>query len=407
MKKTMTVAATVAAAITLFSGGVAAASQAPAPKIEVVFVLDTTGSMGGLIEGAKLKIWSIANQMIAAKPRPRLRIGLLGYRDRGDQYITRFFDLSEDIDAVYADLQGFRADGGGDGPESVNQALHEAVTRPTWSASRDVLKVIFLVGDFPPHMDYANDVKYPLSCQKAARRDIIINTVQCGQNGETTPVWQDIARLAEGSYMAIGQTGNMSVVATPMDAELAELNRAVGRTIVAYGSASAKEEARARHARSEMAPAPVAAARLAYKTAVISADMAAGVPLGVEGGVVGGVVGGGDLVDDEAGGRAKLAALAKDQLPAEMQGLTADQKRAYLAKKRADREALQGQIADLVKKRQAHIEAELKRAAATGHKDAFDAKVAETIQAQAARKGLHYEAAGTTAPSPEKPTGEE
>jgi hypothetical protein len=336
--------------------------------------------------------------MIAAKPRPKLRIGLLGYRDRGDQYITSFFDLSEDIDAVYADLQGFRADGGGDGPESVNQALHEAVTRPTWSASRDVLKVIFLVGDFPPHMDYANDVKYPLSCQAAARRDIIINTVQCGQNGETTRAWQDIARLAEGTYMAIGQTGDMSVVATPMDAELAELNRALGRTIVAYGGTAAQEEARARQARSEAAPAALAAERLSYKAAAASADAAAGEPLGVAGGVVGGVAGGGDLVDDEAAGRAKLAALAKDELPAEMQGLTADQKRAYLAKKRAERAALQAQIAELVKKRQAHIQAELKKAAATGHKDAFDAKVSETIQAQAARKGLHYEAAGTPAP---------
>ncbi len=383
---------TLAAAVTLGSGGLAVGSevparaQAPAPRIEVVFVLDTTGSMSGLIEGAKLKIWSIANQMVAARPRPHLRIGLLGYRDRGDQYVTRFFDLSEDIDAVYADLSSFRADGGGDGPESVNQALHEAVTRPSWSASHDVLKVVFLVGDFPPHMDYADDVKYPLSCRKAARRDIIINTIQCGGNGETARVWQDVARLAEGAYMAIGQTGGMTVVATPMDAELAELNRALGRTIVAYGSTAAKEEAMARQARSEAAPPPAAAARLAYKAAAASADAAAGVPAGVVGGVVGGVAGGGDLVDDEASGRVKLASLAEGELPAEMQGLTAGRRRAYLAKKRTEREALRARIADLVKKRRDYLQAEEKKAA--GHEDSFDAKVAETIRAQAARKGL-------------------
>jgi hypothetical protein len=53
------------------------------PRIEVCFVLDTTGSMGGLIDGAKQKIWSIANEMISAKPTPQLKLGLIGYRDRG------------------------------------------------------------------------------------------------------------------------------------------------------------------------------------------------------------------------------------------------------------------------------------------------------------------------------------
>src|SRR5438552_5102923 len=57
------------------------------PRIEVCFVLDTTGSMGGLIEGAKQKIWSIANEMISAKPAPELKLGLIGYRDRGDEYV--------------------------------------------------------------------------------------------------------------------------------------------------------------------------------------------------------------------------------------------------------------------------------------------------------------------------------
>ena len=167
--------------------------------------------------------------------------------------------------------------------------------------------------------------------------------------------------------MAIGQTGDMQVVSTPMDAGAVAPEPRDRDDHRRLRKRFGQEEARARHARSEVAPAPVAAARLAYKTAVIWLTVAAGVPMGVAGGVVGGVSGGGDLVDDEAAGRAKLAALAKDQLPAEMQGLTADQKRAYLAKKRADREALQGQIADLVKKRQAHIEAELKKTAATGH----------------------------------------
>ena len=72
------------------------------PLVEVVFVLDTTGSMGGLIQAAKDKIWSIASSMAAAEPAPEIRIGLVGYRDRGDQYVTQLVDLSSDLDSVYA-----------------------------------------------------------------------------------------------------------------------------------------------------------------------------------------------------------------------------------------------------------------------------------------------------------------
>src|SRR6266480_6466082 len=84
-----------------------AAAKLAKPRIEVCFVLDTTGSMSGLIEGAKQKIWSIANEMVSAKPTPEIRLGLVAYRDRGDEYVTKVFDLTNDIDAIYAQLQSF------------------------------------------------------------------------------------------------------------------------------------------------------------------------------------------------------------------------------------------------------------------------------------------------------------
>src|SRR5205823_11065723 len=79
------------------------------PRVEVCFVLDTTGSMGGLIEGAKAKIWTIANQIVKQKPTPEVKIALIGYRDRGDQYVTKLFDLTDDIDAVFKNLTAFEA----------------------------------------------------------------------------------------------------------------------------------------------------------------------------------------------------------------------------------------------------------------------------------------------------------
>jgi Mg-chelatase subunit ChlD len=93
------------------------------PQVEVVFALDTTGSMSALIAAAKEKIWSIASTLATAEPTPDIKIGLIGYRDRGDEYVTVQTDLTQDLDAIYADLMNFTVGGGGDTPESVNQAF--------------------------------------------------------------------------------------------------------------------------------------------------------------------------------------------------------------------------------------------------------------------------------------------
>lgn len=365
-------AAALAATLWLVPAAPAGAAKQTA-RIEVCFVLDTTGSMSGLIEGAKLKIWSIANRMVATRPVPQLKVALIGYRDRGDAYVTTRFDLSDDIDAVYANLQGFQAAGGGDGPESVNQALSEAVNRISWSADREVLKIVFLVGDFPPHMDYANDVPYPESCREAARRDIIVNTVQCGANPETARVWREIARLAEGRYVAIGQEGGMVATSTPLDDELARLNRDLGATLVAYGSAGRRSEVRGKQAAAEAAPATAMADRLEFNRAAKKA-----------------VQGDGDLVDDVASGRVALSSVKPEELPREIAGKSAAEQEAYLEGQAAARARIQAKIDAVLAKRRAYLEAENRRLAAAGAGRAFDDQVADMLHSQAARKGILY-----------------
>src|SRR3954454_9032798 len=127
--------------------GADAAPAAKKPHVEVVFCLDTTGSMGGLIDGAKQKVWAICNQIAGGKPTPDLKVGLVAYRDRGDDYITRVTDLTGDLDAVHGELKKFTANGGGDAPESVNQALDDAFNKVKWSTDKRTLRIIFLVGD--------------------------------------------------------------------------------------------------------------------------------------------------------------------------------------------------------------------------------------------------------------------
>ncbi len=365
MKRTMCLIAFSAAMLVLAAAGFAAEK----PRVEVTFVLDSTGSMGGLIEGAKEKIWSIANDIIARKPTPEVRIGLVTYRDKGDEYVTRRFDLTDDIDSVYRNLQSITADGGGDDPESVNQALQEAVTDLGWTRGPKVLKIIFLVGDYPPHMDYADDVKYPVTAKEAAKRGIIIDTVQCGDVAETTGVWKEISRLADGSYVALAQSGNMTAMATPFDDEIARASAEIGSTVIAYGDAERQEESRGKVAKAASAPSSVAADRAAYNLA--------------SGGKA--IQGKGDLVEDLKDGTVDIARLSREELPVVLQGMTPSERKAYVTAQQAKRDSLNAKLAELSKKRAVYVEKERARLVSEGGGDAFDAKVSQIISAQAAR----------------------
>jgi Mg-chelatase subunit ChlD len=343
------------------------------PRIEVCFVLDTTGSMGGLIEGAKQKIWSIANEMISAQPTPELKLGLIGYRDRGDEYVVKSFSLTDDIDAIYGHLRQFQADGGGDAPESVNEALAEAIHKMPWSSDHKVLKIIFLVGDAPPHMDYPNSLKYPDLCREAAKKDLIINTIQCGAMAETKPIWQEIAKLSEGSYVGISQSGNVAVISTPMDKELSRLNERIGATLIPYGDSKLQAEVHAKYAAAKSAPVSAMADRLSYNSKSGKA-----------------VQGRGELIDALNDHTLKLEEIDQKQLPAELQKLDRNELQKRIAKARDERADLQKQVVELSKKREAYIQTENKRLAAEGKGDAFDQKVTETLHAQAAKKGISY-----------------
>jgi len=350
------------------------------PRIEVCFVLDTTGSMGGLIAGAKQKIWAVANMMISGKPKPESHIGLIGYRDKGDAYVTKTYPLSEDIDDIYAKLTAFQAQGGGDTPEAVNQALHEAVHKMKWSKNEDVLKVIFLVGDAPPHMDYEQDVKYTVTCQQAAKADIIINTIQCGSRGDTTPVWKEIAAKAEGKFNQILQDGGVLAMATPFDKEIAEHNVSLNATVTGYGTVVMQRRAYSKAKNAIASPKEAAADRATYFFNAASPALTSA-PV---------ISGGGDLTELLANKKIKLEDIEEKKLPEKVRKMKPQEREAYLRKQVEERNKVQAELKGLLKKRTDFIakkNAELKKA---GKLKGFDAQVQNLIREQAAPKGIAY-----------------
>lgn len=344
------------------------------PKVDVVFVLDTTGSMSGLIHAAKEKIWSIANTLARTQPSPVIRIGLVAYRDRKDAYVTRRVAMTEDLDAVYKELMTFQAGGGGDTPESVNQGLHEAVGKFQWSKGRDVYKVIFLVGDCPPHMDYPNDVKYPETCRLAARSDIVINTIQCGNHAATTPIWKDIARRAEGRCFRVAQSGGAVVATTPFDADLARLSGELGRTRIVYGRREEQLAGKRRLAVAGEIRAAASKSAMAQRASYMARKAGSKAFLGEK-----------DLVADVSRGRAKLEKLRDEELPEAMRRMSKAEREAHVKKQTQRRAELQKRILELSKKRQAFMR---KKAKAAGK--GFESVIYDCVKAQAAKKGIKY-----------------
>jgi hypothetical protein len=335
-----------------------------APRVELVFALDTTGSMSGLIDGAKRKIWSIAQFIAQGQPKPDVRIGLVAYRDIGDAYVTRFYDLSDDLDTVFEHLSSFEAGGGGDTPEHVSKALYDAIYKTSWTADQSALKQVYLVGDAPPHTDYADGFDYKKIAKHAHELGIHINTIRCGGDSETAMVWNQISNSAAGEYASIDQSGGVRIAATPFDGDMQKLNAALVGTAIGYGRGRA--EVARKVATATAMSAPAAADRAGF--------------FGVKGGAVGG---GGDLVDDTLNGKAAVDKLPADELPAEMKAMDGTRREAYVKEKVEERNKIQTQINTLAKQRNEWLK---KNTAAKP--DSFDAKVEGALKKQAKSIGL-------------------
>jgi len=350
--------------------------QQPAARLEMVFVLDTTGSMGGLIEGAKQRIWGIVNEVMQDS-HSSVRIGLVAYRDRGDDYVTQVLPLTTDLDQVYTTLMSYEADGGGDEAEDVRTALADGVYSAGWSTgSSDLAQIIFLVGDAPPHNDYANTTDTLNTAASAVRRGIIVNTIQCGSMGPTTRAWRAIAEHGNGQYFAIADNGGVQAITSPYDEEMGGLSNRLGRTFVPYGfgagaegemnrSALAREKAGVETRVAADAP-PVAKAERAMNKA-FSKDAYVG-----------------DLLQSLENGSVTFETINPADLPVELRRLPSADLKLELERRLAERRELRAQIVELSKQRESYVKTERKKK--DGKEEGFDTVVAKTVKEQMARK---------------------
>jgi Mg-chelatase subunit ChlD len=348
------------------------------PVIDVVFVLDTTGSMSGLIQTAKDKIWSIATTMASAQPTPRIRIGLVAYRDRGDAYVTQTVDLSEDLDSVYAELMDFQAGGGGDAPESVNAALSQAVNRMAWSNDDQAYRAIFLVGDAPPHMDYQDEQQYPAIMAAARQKGIVVNAIQCGDFPATLRSWNSIASLGSGKFFQVEQAGGAVAYSTPYDTELAALTAKLDATRLYYGTVEEKEAMAAKKSATDKLSA-LASDEAKARRGVFNLSAAGRTNL----------LGKNELVEDVASGKLDLDAVEKEMLPAAIQPMASEEQRAYVMGLAEERAQVKSRMRELAESRDDYLKEKVEADGGAG--DSLDQKLYDTISRQAGAAGLTYE----------------
>jgi hypothetical protein len=219
------------------------ALQADAPggssgpvALDVLFLLDATGSMGDEIDRLKATIDTVAAQVGGFTSQPDVRFGMTLYRDLGDTFVTSTFDFTGDITAFRAALNDVVADGGGDYPEALEEGLASGLSKPTWRDPSSAVQLVFLVGDAPPHVDRQVAVEYPAAIVDAVARGIKVFPIASSESDDQAEaVFRQIAaatgaRFVFMSYGAQGAaTGNATDISStdyeelPLDALVVRL----------------------------------------------------------------------------------------------------------------------------------------------------------------------------------------
>ncbi|MDH3976032.1 MAG: VWA domain-containing protein [Deltaproteobacteria bacterium] len=173
------------------------AQQVP---LDILFILDTTGSMGEEIHRLKTTIEMINLNLTSLSSQPKVRFGMVLYKDKKDAYVTKTVPLTESLDEFRSALDKVRASGGGDHPEDLQSALMASMKGIKWN--NDGIRLSFIITDAPPHLDYGQEYSYLNAMSDARRKGIKIFSVGTGGlNIMGEYILRQIAQYTSGRYI--------------------------------------------------------------------------------------------------------------------------------------------------------------------------------------------------------------
>ena len=343
-------------------------------SIMLALLLDTSNSMDGLIDQAKSQLWKIVNELAAAKcgdgSRPSIKIALYEYGNDGlpssEGYIRQVSGLTDDLDLISEKLFSLKTNGGN---EFCGQVIQTSLNQLGWSTSHADLKMIFIAGNEP---FTRGSVSYRMACSVAKEKDVVVNTIFCGDFDEgLTTNWKDGADLTGGSYMSIEQNRKTVYISTPYDSKIDECNERLNKTYIYYGASGeskkamqAEQDVNAEsYGQANKVERAVSKSSHAYKNSSW------------------------DLVDAAKDDESVISKTREEELPKEMKGMSAPQRKAYVDQKAKERAAIQKEIQDLNAKRQAYINTHTSQA----DKDAMlDGAMIKAIREKAKAKNLTW-----------------
>ena len=188
--------------------------------LDVLFLLDATGSMHDEIYQLKITIDEVAQRIHQLPGDVDVRLGMTLYRDEFDSFLTSTFDLTPDVEAFAEALSAVVADGGGDYPEALDEALADALSQPSWRSAADTVQLVFLVADAPPQVQRQVPVPYTESMREAAQRGIKIFPVSSsGTDDQAEFVFRQLAQFTGARYVFLtyGAEGRATGVASDID----------------------------------------------------------------------------------------------------------------------------------------------------------------------------------------------
>lgn len=168
--------------------------------LDIVFILDTTGSMGEEINRLKSTIEIINLNLASLSTKPKIRFGMVLYKDLDDEYVTKVIPLTEKLDTFQDELAKVNASGGGDEPENLQAALHDTIKNLKWN--RDGIRLCYIITDAPPHLDYEQSYTYVNAVRDARNEGIKIFSVGTGGlNISGEYVLRQIAQYTYAKYI--------------------------------------------------------------------------------------------------------------------------------------------------------------------------------------------------------------
>jgi hypothetical protein len=170
-------------------------------QLDVLFLVDVTGSMSDEIRQLKDNMIVISEQIDALPSHPSVRFAMTVYRDVHDVFVSRTFDFTPDVQAFTDALRAVEANGGGDYPEHLSEGLYKAIHLPEWRVEETV-SIIFLIADAPPQLEYDDGYDYAVELFEANRRGIkIFPIASSGLDDQGEYIFRQLAQGTAGKFL--------------------------------------------------------------------------------------------------------------------------------------------------------------------------------------------------------------